>query len=165
MIIATTGTLTTGSTFLVYHGPYGAIIPKMAEDGYRAVEMHIFDSAEIDRKELWDLLKTHGIVLTSIGTGSVYDRLHYSLGAGDPAVRKAAIRHLEQHIITAEPDHALVILGLVAGRVSDCGGNLEEFQKYLTDSLYRLDELAVHHDVKLGFELMNRFESDYLTRI
>jgi sugar phosphate isomerase/epimerase len=165
MIIATTGTLTTGSTFLVYHGPYGAIIPKMAEDGYRAVEMHIFDSAEIDRKELWDLLKTHGIVLTSIGTGSVYDRLHYSLGAGDPAVRKAAIRHLEQHMITAEPDHALVILGLVAGRVSDCGGNLEEFQKYLTDSLYRLDELAVHHDVKLGFELMNRFESDYLTRI
>ena len=110
MIIATTGTLTTGSTFLVYHGPYGAIIPKMAEDGYRAVEMHIFDSAEIDRKELWDLLKTHGIVLTSIGTGSVYDRLHYSLGAGDPAVRKAAIRHLEQHMITAEPDHALVIL-------------------------------------------------------
>ncbi|MCI8517662.1 MAG: sugar phosphate isomerase/epimerase [Hungatella sp.] len=165
MIIATTGTLTTGSTFLVYHGPYGTTIPQMAEDGYRGVEMHIFDSAEIDRKELWDLLKAHSMVLTSIGTGSVYERLHYSLGAGDPAVRKAAVRHLEQHMITAEPDHALVILGLVAGRVSDCDGNLEDFKKYLTDSLHRLDELAVSHDVKLGFELMNRFESDFLTRI
>ncbi len=165
MMIATTGTLTLGSEFLVYHGPWGEIIPRMAAAGYRGAEMHIFDSAEIDRKELWDLLKAHGMVLTSIGTGSVYERLHYCLGAGDPAVRKAAIRHLEQHMITAEPDHALVILGLIAGRYSDCGGNGAEFQRNLTDSLYQLDELAAKHDVRLGLEIMNRFESDFLTKI
>lgn len=165
MIIATTGTLAVGSTFLVYHGPYKEIIPRMARDGYEAVEMHIFDSAEIDRRELWQLLKEHHMVLSSIGTGSVYDRLHYCLGAWDEAVRKAAVRHLEQHMITAQPDGALVILGLVAGRVSDCRGDRKEFQKCLTDSLYRLDELAVKYGVKLGFEIMNQFESDYLTRI
>ena len=49
MIISTTGTLSQDDNFLVYHGPYAEIIPQMAEDGYQGVEMHIFDSAEIDR--------------------------------------------------------------------------------------------------------------------
>ena len=127
MLITTTGTLSQDDNFLVYHGPYAEIIPQMAEDGYQGVEMHIFDSAEIDRQELWSLLKKYNIRLTSIGTGSVYGRLHYSLGAADPAVRKAAIRHLEQHMVTAAPDQALVILGLVAGRFSDCHDRPESY--------------------------------------
>lgn len=165
MMIATTGTSQIGGDFLVYHGPYREIIPRMAAAGYKGVEMHIFDSAEIDRRELWNILKENGMVLTSIGTGSVYERLHYNLGDFDPAVRKAAIRHLEQHMITAEPDHGVVIIGLIAGRYSDCKENEELFKKNLTESLYCLDELAQHHDVHLGFEIMNRFESDYLTKI
>lgn len=165
MIIATTGTLQTEGDFLVYHGPYKEIIPRMAIAGYQGVEMHIFDSAEIDRKELWNTLKEYKMTLTSIGTGSAYGRLHYNLGDSDSAVRKAAIRHLEQHMITAEPDHAVVIIGLIAGRYSDCKGDGALFQKNLTESLYCLDELAQRHDVRLGLELMNRFESDYLTRI
>ncbi|MBD9075753.1 MAG: sugar phosphate isomerase/epimerase [Clostridium sp.] len=165
MMIATTGTAQMGGDFLVYHGPYREIIPRMAAAGYKGLEMHIFDSAEIDRTELWNILKKYNMVLTSIGTGSVYGRLHYNLGDFDPAVRKAAIRHLEQHMITAEPDHGVVIIGLIAGRYSDCKGDGEQFRKNLTESLYYLDELAQRHDVHLGFEIMNRFESDYLTRI
>lgn len=165
MLISTTGTLSPDHDFLVYHGPYKEIIPQMAADGYKGVEMHIFDSTEIDRKELWGLLREYGLKLTSIGTGSVYERMGYSLGAADPAVRKAAIRHMEQHMVTAVPDHAVVILGLVAGRFSDCKNHGEEFKKNLTDSLHKLDELAVHYDVSLGFEIMNRFESDYLNTI
>ena len=69
MIISTTGTLSPDQDFLVYHGPYKEIIPQMAADGYQAVEMHIFDSSEIDRKELWGLLRANGVRLTSIGTG------------------------------------------------------------------------------------------------
>ena len=58
-----------------------------------------------------------------------------------------------------------MILGLVAGRFSDCHDDGEEFKKNLTDSLHKLDDLAVHYQVRLGFEIMNRFESDYLTTI
>ena len=65
----------------------------------------------------------------------------------------------------ANVDQALVILGLVAGRFSDCHDDGEEFKKNLTDSLHKLDDLAVHYQVRLGFEIMNRFESDYLTTI
>ena len=65
----------------------------------------------------------------------------------------------------ANVDQALVILGLVAGRFSDCHDDGEEFKKNLTDSLHKLDDLAEHYQVRLGFEIMNRFESDYLTTI
>ena len=58
-----------------------------------------------------------------------------------------------------------MILGLVAGRFSDCHDDGEEFKKNLTDSLHKLDDLAEHYQVRLGFEIMNRFESDYLTTI
>lgn len=164
MKIATTGTTNIDSDFLVYHGPYREIVPRMAATGYRAAEMHIYDSTEIDRKELWDVLKEQEVILTSIGTGSIYERKHYNLVDHDVRVRQAAIHHLEQHMITAEPDHALVILGLIVGRFCDCT-DIEEFKTNLEESLYRLDNLAVKHDVRLGFELMNQFESDFLTRI
>lgn len=164
MIIATTGTTDRNSDFLVYHGPYGEIIPRMAACGYRAAEMHIADSADIDRRKLWDTLKAYDMRLTSIGTGSVYASRHYNLVDRNPAVRQAAIRHLEQHMVTAEPDRALVIVGLVVGKAEDCSGR-EEFFQNLEESLYRLDCLAQAHDVWLGLELTNRYERQWLTKI
>lgn len=50
MIVATTGTEDRNSDFLVYHGPYREIIPRMAACGYQAAELHITDSKEIDRQ-------------------------------------------------------------------------------------------------------------------
>lgn len=164
MIVATTGTKSEEGKFLVYHGAYRKIIPELARDGYEAVELHIADSKEIDREELWSLLSENNVRLTSIGTGSVYEERHYNLGDHEKTVRQAAIEHLKQHMITAQPGHALVIIGLIAGRFSDAE-TPEEFKENLTDSLHRLDNLASVYDVPLGFELMNRFESDYLTTI
>lgn len=164
MIIATTGTKSEEGGFLVYHGAYSKIIPEMARGGYEAVELHIADSREIDREELWSLLLKNNIRLTSIGTGSVYDAKHYNLGDHEKSVRQAAVEHLKQHMITARPSHALIIIGLIAGRFSDAESP-DEFKKNLTDSLHQLDDLAAEYRVFLGFELMNRFESDYLTTI
>ena len=164
MIVATTGTKNPDGEFLVYHGPYSQIIPALARDGYSAVELHIADSREIDREELWALLAEHHVALTSIGTGSVYESRHYNLGDRDPAIREAAVEHLRQHMLTARPLKALVIIGLVAGRFSDADSP-EQFKENLKDSLHKLDALAAQYGVPLGFEIMNRFESDYLTTI
>ena len=115
MKIAATGTLNREGNFLLYHGPYEEILPRMAEDGYDAVELHIYDSGEIDREALWKALDASRVTLTSIGTGSIYEGRHYNLGDRDPKVREAAIRHLEKHMITAGPYGGLVIIGLIAG--------------------------------------------------
>lgn len=164
MKIAATGTTAAGD-FLIYHGSYDVILPKMARAGYQYAELHILDSAQIDRPALWKQLEDCGLTLTTIGTGSAYHALHYCLGSSDPTVRRAAVRHMEEHMLTAQKDHATVIIGLIAGKLADSHGNLEEFQKNVTESLYQLDGLAKKYDVSLCLELLNRYESDWLHRI
>lgn len=165
MLIAATGTLRGApGDPIVYQGDYQKILPAMAKDGYQAVELHIEDSREIDRKQLWLLLKQNGLKLTSIGTGSVYFSKGYSLTAADPEIRNACINHLEQHMLTAQPDHAIVIVGCVQGRIAK-GQTFEQFLRLMEQSMRRLDELAGRYHVQIGLELMNRFESDILNTV
>ena len=68
MRIATTGTADGKGTFLVYHGPYREIIPRMAACCYNGVEMHIDDSVCILMDQLWKLLNAICVLQTTIGT-------------------------------------------------------------------------------------------------
>ena len=165
MRIAATGVLEAPpNTALIYRGPYEEIIPQMARDGFEAAELHILDSAQTDRKKLWDILHEHDMALSSIGTGSVYSARHYNLADRDRSVREKTILHLREHMITAQPDHAVVILGVVAGRFIDAGSP-EAYRENLTESLYKLDEMAQELDVPLGLEIMGRHDSDWLNNM
>jgi len=164
-IAATASTAAGGDDPILFRGPFEETIPQMAALGYRAVELHIYDSDQIDRERLYRLLAENHVVLTSIGTGSAYERDGICLGSSDPEKRAAAIRRLTGHMVTAAPFHGIVIIGLIAGRFSDCGQDGEAFKWNLTESLKLCAKEAKAHDVTLGFEVMNRFESDYGTTI
>lgn len=165
IIAATASTGACGDDPILFRGPYEETIPQMAAMGYEAAELHIYDSDAIDREGLYQLLEENHVRLTSIGTGSAYERDGICLGSSDPDKRQSAIRRLEGHMKTAAPYGAVVIIGLIAGRVFDCGDNKEAFVDYLTDSLKICGKLAEEYGVYLGFEVMNRFESDYATTI
>lgn len=165
MIIAATGSLQAGeNTPIVYRGRYEEIFPMMAEDGYQGVELHIRDSREIDRKELEKQLGKNSLILTSIGTGAAYGAWHWNIGSHDRELRRKAIECLEEHMITAAPRHALIIIGSMQGRFRDALSE-EEFINNVEESLYLLDRLAVQYEVSLGYEIMNHYESDFLYRI
>lgn len=165
MIIAATGSLQAGeNTPIVYRGRYEEIFPMMAEDGYQGVELHIRDSREIDRKELEKQLGKNSLILTSIGTGAAYGAWHWNIGSHDRELRRKAIECLEEHMITAAPHHALIIIGSMQGRFRDALSE-EEFINNIEESLYLLDRLAVQYEVSLGYEIMNHYESDFLYRI
>lgn len=165
MIIAATGSLQAGeNTPIVYRGRYEEIFPMMAEDGYHGVELHIRDSREIDRKELEKQLGKNRLILTSIGTGAAYGAWHWNIGSHDRELRRKAIECLKEHMITAAPHHALIIIGSMQGRFRDALSE-EEFINNVEESLYLLDRLAVQYEVSLGYEIMNHYESDFLYRI
>lgn len=63
------------------------------------------------------------------------------------------------------PSHGVVIVGLLAGRLCDCGASLKVQRERLADSLRRLDDLAGQHGVTVGLEMMNRYECDFLYTI
>lgn len=166
MIIAATASIGAGGNDpILFRGPFEETIPQMARLGYEAAELHIYDSDQIDREALYRLLDENHVTLTSIGTGSAYERDGICLGSSDPEKRESAIKRLEGHMKTAAPYGAVVIVGLIAGRVADCGGSKESFVDNLVKSLKRCAQSAEKYQVYLGFEVMNRFESDYAITI
>lgn len=166
MLIAATGKLTVAEgDSILYRGPYPVILPQMAEDGFRGVELHILDSREIDREALWKQLAQARLTLTSIGTGSAYGARGYNLVDRDPAVRRETVRHLEAHMVTLAPSRGVLIVGLIAGRNRDCGVPLADQKGRLAEALQELDMLAGREGVTVGLEMMNRYECDFLYTI
>ena len=63
MTIAATASISAGGDDpILFRGPFEETIPQMAALGYRAVELHIYDSDQIDRKQLYRLLEENHVV-------------------------------------------------------------------------------------------------------
>lgn len=133
--------------------------------GYDGVELHIHDSDQLDRGKLRQQLSHHRLLLTSIGTGTAYGKDRIFLTSDDREVRRRAIERLKGHMITAaDYPHAVVIIGLIKGKVADCG-IVEHYERNLISSLQECADFAERNGVYLGLEVMNHYESDYLNQI
>lgn len=163
--IATTGALSASEKSpIVFRGDYASIIKKAKEIGYDGVELHINDSTQINRKKMKENLNNNNLTLTSIGTGSAYAKDGISLSHPDIEKRKAAIKRIEEHILTAKDYNAIVIIGLVKGLISDCN-SVEEFYDNLENSLNECLDFAEKNNVILGLEVINRYESELFNTI
>ncbi len=148
----------------VLRGSTEYIISKAAEIGYDAVELDIKDAEKIDRKELRRLLHENGITLSSIATGFAYTEDHLSLSSEEPQIRAAAIARMRGYIRLAEEYGAVVIIGLLKGLVRDASSR-QACMDHLTASLRELLPYAREHHVVMVLEIINRYESDFLTTI
>ena len=150
---------------IVFRGPDEWCLNQIRKIGYDGVEMHIHDSALLDRGRLREELQKNGLALTSIGTGTAYGQDHLFLTSRDREVRAGAVARLRDHMITAAGyPHAVVIVGLIKGKVSDCGDE-KVYQENLVDALSECAEYAQKYGVYLGLEVINRYESDYMNTI
>lgn len=165
MKLATTGRIRVGERApIVLRGEYADIIPQAARIGYDAIELHIHDSAELDRAELKRLLKENNLTLPSIGTGSAYGEDGIFLTSEDEGVRARAIKRLEDHIVTAADHGAVVIVGLIKGLIRDVSSR-DVYMANLDKSLKALLPTAEKSGVPLVFEVLNRYESDVINTI
>jgi sugar phosphate isomerase/epimerase len=102
--------------------------------------------------------------LSSIGTGSAYVIDRTSLSSDDAAIREKAVRRIKDHIATASEYGAVVIIGLIKGLIKDCPGR-ETFIANLRNSVQELIPAAQKSGTPLVFEILNRYESDFLNTI
>lgn len=80
-------------------------------------------------------------------------------------VRQAAIERIKGHILTASDyPHAVVIIGLIKGKVSDCESR-ESYFANLIPALRECAEEAGKYQVYLGLEVINRYESDVINTV
>lgn len=150
---------------VVFRGADDWCFEQIRKIGYDGVELHIHDSSQIDRKRLKQQLDQSGLSLTSIGTGSAYGKDKVFLSSEDSQVRQAAIERIKGHILTAaDYPHAVVIIGLIKGKISDCRDR-ESYFKNLIPALQECAEEAGKYRVYLGMELINRYESDVINTV
>ncbi|MBQ6374675.1 MAG: sugar phosphate isomerase/epimerase [Clostridia bacterium] len=151
-------------TPLVLRGHFSQTIETAARLGYAGIELHLKDASALDQPALARALKQHGIRLTSIGTGPSYSQDGIFLTHDDPQVRSAAMARMASHIRLAAAHGAVVIIGLIKGQrrdVSDPGA----YDGRLDEAMRTLIPMAEGAGVKLVFEVIDRFESDWLNTV
>ena len=149
---------------LVFRGAYADMIAKAKKIGYDAMELHIHDSNTLDRRALKQLFEENRMTLSAIGTGSAYSEDQISLCSENLEKRAKAIKRVQDHIRTASDYGAVVIIGLIKGRICDCSSK-EAYLKNLSSSLCECLKTAQEQNVVLVLEVINRYESDFLHTI
>lgn len=129
--------------------------------GYQGVELAVRDPTAVPARALRALFARYGLEVPALGTGQAWVEEGLSLTHPDPAVRAAALRRLEGHLELAAEWGAMVIIGLIRGRLGpgeDPGGA----RARLAEGLDRLARQAAARGVRLALEPLNRYEVDLL---
>ncbi len=148
----------------VLRGEYENSIKKAADLGFDAVEMHIRKPGIIDPFKINDYCRKSKIRVSSIGTGLSYGLDGLSLMSSDYGNRLKAVERMKEYITLAKELDAVVIVGLIKGLIPE----KERYDKcieLLKQSLYKCIDEAEKRDVILAFEAINRYESNFLTKI
>lgn len=132
-----------------------------AELGFDGVEIHIRRPDDLDWREVKTLCGTHGLSVTTIGTGmaGVMDGLTF--GHENAETRQRAVALVIQHIENAAELGSAVTIGFLNGKIGASGERRETLRRALVDCYAQAAAVAEKHGVTLLCEPLNRYECDY----
>jgi sugar phosphate isomerase/epimerase len=146
---------------VAFQGAFEKNISKIANWGYDGVELAIRDPRLVNAGTLERVVKSHGLVVTAIGTGQAWGEEKLSFTSMDPSVRAAALERIQSHIPMAKRLNATIILGLIRG-ISPQGQSHTQSMKYLVENLKKCTEVAAVQGVRFALEPINRYETDLI---
>jgi len=135
-----------------------------ANMGYDGIELHISDPRKADLSYLKELALSHGLEVPAIGTGLTYT-LHGISFLSSAGVRKRAVDRLREYINIAKDLEAVVIIGLIRGRLARGRFTPYEGWKMIRDCLIHGAPLAEEYGVTLAIEPINRYETDLINTL
>jgi sugar phosphate isomerase/epimerase len=149
---------------ITFNPDFEANVAHLAGLGYDGVELAVREPTALDLARVKQALDAHTLQVPAIGTGQAYVEEHLSFTDPDPAVRDRAVARIESHIALARELKALVILGLIRGKLQPAVGP-ETARGWLIDALRRVANAASTHDVRLAIEPINRYETDLVNSV
>ncbi len=135
---------------------------RAAQLGYQAIEVHTRDDAAIDVPEVLDVCAEARIAISAIVTGRLNTEGGCSLISDIPYVSAAAEEGMRRYIDMASRLHTDVIIGWVKGQIP-LHGHRRTYTERLARSLQRLGPYAAERSVRLHLEVINRYETNYLS--
>lgn len=147
---------------LAYKGKLAENISKIKSLGFDGVELAVRDPDLLDLSELKKIISSNRLSVPAIGTGQAYGEEKLSFTDPDKTIRRQAIERVKSHIKLADHLGAVVIIGLVRGRI---GSEVDERQaeQWLIEALR---ECAMENKkVRLVIEPINRYETDLVNTV
>jgi len=136
-------------------------VAKMAALGYDGVELAIRDPNLLDKDRVAQVIAAHHLQVPAIGTGQAYGEEGLSFTHAEADVRRRAIKRVQDHIAFAEPYGAVIIIGLIRGRIQP-GVSREQALAWLQEALSICADYAALRGVRLVVEAINRYETDLI---
>ena len=141
---------------------HDAILEKIKELGFDAVEVPIFDTSDLAPFErLGKRLKALGLGATAVTVmGAESNPI-----SPDPKIRDAAVVHLDRVLECGQAFGCEILCGpthSAIGIFSGDGPTEDEF-KYGVETLKRVGEKAEARRIRIATEYLNRFENYFLT--
>jgi sugar phosphate isomerase/epimerase len=143
-------------------GEWRQALARAAALGYDGVELAVRDPGAVDADALGQEARRAGVAIAALGTGQAYLAEGLSLTADDPEVRRRAVERLRAHLALAARWGAVVIVGLLRGRLA---GSREVTDRRMREALDAVLPDAERLGVRLAIEPINRYETDYLATV
>jgi sugar phosphate isomerase/epimerase len=154
----------TSFSAVAYQADFEASVGRMAALGYDGVELAVRDPDLLDAGSVRAAMARHGLAVPAIGTGQAFSEQGLSFTDPDAGVRRRAVERIHRHVDLARPWGAIVIIGLIRGRVQPDVGR-EQAMSWLHEALSECAAYASQQGVRLALEPVNRYETDLIVSV
>ncbi len=137
---------------------------RLAKLGYDGVELAVRDPAMLDVPNIRRILDTYHLVVPAIGTGQAWGEEHLSFTDPAAAVRQRAADRFRSHIPLARAFGAIIIIGLLRGKVQP-DVSPDQAHQWLVDALRTGARFAQEQGVRIALEPINRYETNLLNDV
>lgn len=146
---------------IAFDPDFEANIARLAELGFDGVELGVREPDKLNVANIKHILDKHKLVVPAIGTGQAFVEEHLSFTDPDASVREQAMARVKTHIDLAREFNALVILGLIRGKVQPTVTR-EQVRPWLIEAMQVVARAAKEKSVRLAIEPLNRYETDLI---
>lgn len=139
-------------------------IKKVADLGFDGAELAIRNPKDLKVDDVINIIKENNLEVPAIGTGQAYGEEGLSFSNPNEAIRKMAVKRINNQIIFASHFDAQVIIGLIRGKIEE-GVNRAEAEEWTIDCLRKCTEFAREYNIWLTLEPVNRYESNFINTL
>lgn len=145
----------------VFWDDIDAAIKSAANMGFDGFELFAPGPNAVDSATLQKLLGDNGLRLAAVGTGAGWVQRKLQLTSADANNRQQAIAFVKSMIDFGAPFGAPAIIGSMQGRWDNAENRAPATQR-LIDALNELGEHAGQRNVRLIYEPLNRYETNFV---
>ncbi len=149
---------------VAFRGDLAETLARVKRLGYQGVELSFRDPKTVGVAGLKVLLEKHDLPVVALATGRAWGEEGLSFTNRDTAIRRKTSARLIEYLDLARPLNAMVILGLIRGRIPD-GVRPTVARRWARDAIRRAADKGARDGIRLVIEPINRYETNFLYNI